>query len=51
MRLTTREHGEHHVTIPNHDTIRIGTLGGILADIARHLEMNREDLTEKLFGK
>jgi len=30
LRLTTNEHGQHHVTIPNHDPIKVGTLSGIL---------------------
>jgi predicted RNA binding protein YcfA (HicA-like mRNA interferase family) len=51
MRLTTSQHGEHHVTIPKHDAIRVGTLGGILANIAHHFELTREELTEQLFGK
>ena len=49
MRLTTSQSGEHHVTIPNHETIRIGTLGAILADIARHFEINRDELIKQLF--
>lgn len=50
MRLTTREGGEHHVTIPRHDALRIGTMAGILGDVAEHLETTREDLAERLFG-
>lgn len=49
MRLTTLERGEHHVTIPKRDPLRVGTLAGILADIAAHLELTREDLLGKLF--
>ena len=30
IRLTTLENGEHHLTIPNHDPLRLGTLSGIL---------------------
>jgi hypothetical protein len=26
VRLTTRQDGEHHVTVPNHAQLRIGTL-------------------------
>ncbi len=26
IRLTTQENGEHHITIPNHSPIKIGTL-------------------------
>lgn len=50
MRLTTQEHGEHHITIPRHDALRIGTLAGILADVAEHLGMSRDELTTRLFG-
>ena len=28
MRLTTTRHGEHHVTIPDHKRLRVGTLTG-----------------------
>ena len=31
LRITTTTHGEHHVTVPDHDPLRVGTLGGILA--------------------
>jgi predicted RNA binding protein YcfA (HicA-like mRNA interferase family) len=49
LRLTTLEHGEHHITIPQHGSLRVGTLAAILADIAQHLDMSREDLVSKLF--
>ena len=49
MRLTTLQHGEHHVTIPQHDPLRIGTLATILADVAEHFELSREELIEQLF--
>ena len=51
LRLTTQEHGEHHVTIPDHKTLRVGTLAGILADVAAHFETTRAALVELLFGK
>jgi len=50
LRLTTQQHGEHHITIPQHNPLRIGTLSGILADIATHFELSRDELTERLFG-
>ena len=50
MRLTTTERGEHHVTVPAHDALRVGTLAGILGDVAAHFDMSREDLARKLFG-
>ena len=37
LRLTTQQHGEHHLTIPQHDPLRIGTLSAILADGGRPL--------------
>jgi predicted RNA binding protein YcfA (HicA-like mRNA interferase family) len=24
IRLTSRDHGEHHITVPNHDPLRMG---------------------------
>ena len=50
MRLTTREHGEHHVTIPQHNPLRIGTLASILADVAAHFQLSRDELLDQLFG-
>jgi predicted RNA binding protein YcfA (HicA-like mRNA interferase family) len=49
LRLTTHEHGEHHLTIPQHTPLRIGTLSAILADVATHFEINREQLLVRLF--
>ena len=50
LRLTTHEHGEHHLTIPQHNPLRVGTLSAILADVAKHFEFSRDQLLEKLFG-
>lgn len=50
LRLTTQEHGEHHLTIPQHSPLRIGTLSAILADLAKHFELSRDQLLHKLFG-
>lgn len=50
LRLTTIEHGEHHVTIPRHGTLRVGTLASVLGDVARHFDLTREELVEQLFG-
>jgi predicted RNA binding protein YcfA (HicA-like mRNA interferase family) len=51
MRLTTERGGEHHITIPQHKPLRIGTLNGILKDVAEHLKLSRDDLAESLFEK
>ena len=50
LRLTTSERGQHHVTIPNHDPLKVGTLAGILNDVAAHLAISRDELVQRLFG-
>ncbi|MFH1084533.1 MAG: type II toxin-antitoxin system HicA family toxin [Chloroflexota bacterium] len=50
MRLTTTQEGEHHITIPRHGPLRIGTLSAILNDVAEHLGIPRQTLVESLFG-
>ena len=49
IRLTTTKNGEHHITIPNHSPIKVGTLNAILKDMANHFETTREDLIDQLF--
>ena len=49
MRLTTQRGGEHHVTIPDHASLRIGTLGSILNEVATHLDVERALLVSELF--
>lgn len=49
LRLTTRENGEHHVTIPAHAHLRVGTLSAILGEVARHLGIDRSELAGRLF--
>ncbi|MCD6354549.1 MAG: type II toxin-antitoxin system HicA family toxin [Prolixibacteraceae bacterium] len=49
IRLTTKENGIHHVTVPNHNPLRIGTLPNILSDIADHFQISKKELLEKLF--
>jgi len=51
MRLTRRVDEEHHLTIPRHKPLKVGTLNGILKDVAEHLAISRLDLLELLFGK
>jgi len=50
MRLTRSDGGEHHVTIPDHDPLKVGTLSAILRDVAAHLGLTRDELLEELFG-
>jgi len=50
IRLTTQSKGEHHLTIPAHDPIKIGTLNAILRDIGNHFGLEREELLKQLFS-
>jgi predicted RNA binding protein YcfA (HicA-like mRNA interferase family) len=51
MRLTTTRGGQHHVTVPHHQSLRVGTLSAILRDVAEHLDIPRQTLLETLFGE
>lgn len=50
IRLTTLRGGEHHVTVPRHDHLRVGTLNAILSDVADHAGLTRDELLVRLFG-
>lgn len=51
MRLTTLQEGEHHITIPRHPALRVGTLNAILKDVAQHLGIERDALVNSLLEK
>ena len=40
---------EHHITIPAHKELKVGTLNAILGDVAAYLQMDRAKLVETLF--
>jgi predicted RNA binding protein YcfA (HicA-like mRNA interferase family) len=51
MRLTSSfKDVEHHLTIPAHKQLSVGTLAQILTDAASYLEITREQLAQDLFG-
>lgn len=50
VRLTCDVPHQHHVTIPLHDPLRIGTLSAILGDVAEAQNVERDILLERLFG-
>lgn len=50
VRLTCHTRGEHHVTVPNRDPLRIGTLAAILDSVAAHHGVTRDMLQQQLFG-
>lgn len=51
VRMTTQEPSEHHITVPLHYPLRVGTLSGIVADVAEHARMSRDHVVEMLFGR
>ncbi len=49
MRLTTQQGGEHHVTIPDHASLRVGALASIIEEVAGHLALERGTLVTAIF--
>lgn len=50
MRLTTSQGGEHHITIPRHSPLRVGTFNSILKDGAQHFGVDRDTLINTLIN-
>lgn len=50
VRLTCDAPHQHHITVPLHDPLRIGTLSAILGDVAEAHGVERDVLLERLFG-
>lgn len=50
LRLTTHAQGEHHLTIPDHAALRVGTLAAILGEVAGHFQIDRAEVSRRLFG-
>ena len=49
LRLTrTTAQGTHHITIPQHKDLRMGTLNAILGEIASHLEISKAELLDQI---
>jgi predicted RNA binding protein YcfA (HicA-like mRNA interferase family) len=49
VRLVDASAPAHHLTVPLHDPLRVGTLAAILADIAKRHQLTREQLLDVLF--
>ncbi len=50
IRLTANIQGmDHHITIPNHNPLKIGTLNNILRDIALHHSKSKNEIIKSLF--
>lgn len=50
IRLQSNLQGQvHHLTIPDHKMLRLGTLSAILSDVADYLKVERSRLEKELF--
>jgi predicted RNA binding protein YcfA (HicA-like mRNA interferase family) len=50
VRLTRESPATHHITIPAHDPLKVGTWAAILAEVAASMRLDRDALLHKLFG-
>ncbi len=50
VRLTCESPKQHHITVPLHDPLRIGTLAVILSAVAESREITRDELQLKILG-
>jgi predicted RNA binding protein YcfA (HicA-like mRNA interferase family) len=50
MRLSAELPAQHHITIPAHDPLKVGTLAAVLAEVAVNLKIDRDELMRRLFG-
>lgn len=50
MRLATNIRGtEHHVSVPRHNPLKVGTLHSVLSRVAAYLEISHDELRRQLF--
>jgi predicted RNA binding protein YcfA (HicA-like mRNA interferase family) len=49
VRLTSEKLGPHHITIPAHNPLKVGTLSNILKEVADHMKITKEELIDQLF--
>ncbi len=49
--MTTNRGGTHHITIPKHNPLKVGTLNGIINDIASYQKISKKQVMEALFNK
>jgi predicted RNA binding protein YcfA (HicA-like mRNA interferase family) len=51
VRLTCEKPEEHHLTVPKHDALRVGTLAAILADVAAHHHFGAQRIAQAAVQK
>lgn len=42
------KNGDHHVTVPLHDPLKLGMFAAIIGDVADHMKLTKEELVTKL---
>ena len=50
LRLTRIAEEEHHITIPIHKNLKVGTSNNILKDVAKRLGKTKEELMKDIWG-
>jgi predicted RNA binding protein YcfA (HicA-like mRNA interferase family) len=50
MRLSADLPAQHHITIPAHDPLKVGTPAAVSAEVAASLKVDRDELMRRLFG-
>ena len=48
VQLVTHENGEHHLSIPLHSPLRIGTLNKILSLVAEHFGITKNEVLARI---
>ncbi|MDZ7857045.1 type II toxin-antitoxin system HicA family toxin [Sphaerotilus sp.] len=48
IRLTLPDEPQHHITIPAHQPLKVGTLAAILSDVGTRLHLGRDALLGQL---
>ncbi|HEX9640620.1 MAG TPA: type II toxin-antitoxin system HicA family toxin [Candidatus Krumholzibacteria bacterium] len=51
VRIRTLERGEHSISVPNHSPLRVGTLAGIITDVAQHFGIDEEAVLRTIRGR
>jgi len=50
LRLTRSVRSTHHLTVPRHRDLKVGTLAGILKEVAEELGLSRDELADRLWS-
>jgi len=48
LRLSHTDQPVHHLTIPRHKPLRVGTLNNIIKEVADHLKIDKEETLRRL---